>query len=47
MCSSKTMNFLLAWKSLAEKRDGVTTEVTPELLVVLGRACVCDEKYSW
>lgn len=50
MRSSKIFKFLLAQKSLYEKRDGVlTTEVTSELL-----SCpawtdvhVYDDKYSW
>ena len=50
MCSSKIIKFLLAWKSLFEKRDGVlTAEVASELLFwpAWPDACVYDDKYSW
>lgn len=50
MRSSKIIKFLLTWKSLSEKRDGVlTAEVTSELLSCPAwpDACAYDGKYSW
>lgn len=48
---SKIIKFLLSWKSLSEKIDGVmTVEVTAELpssCPAWPDAYVCDGKYSW
>lgn len=51
MCFSKIIKFLLPWKSLFEKIDGVlTVEVTFELpssCPTWPDSCVCDGEYSW
>lgn len=52
MCFSKIIKFLLPWKSLSEKIDGVLTvevtfELPPSSCPAWPDSCVCDGEYSW